>query len=222
MQNKILALDTKNVVLKGDFNFRGIDWKILCAIRSIDNDFIDAILDNMLNQVVKEATRGKNTLDLVFVGDASSVQAISVEENFGRSDHSVVYAEIQCPVPRIAYAKKKVYLYTKGEYDDLNDEIKTVVWSNILNSNNIVTNWSRCRRQYDDPVDKYVPSKMVNIGQRHKTPWTRYRSIAKAKTKCRKAKIEAKKSGLVAFLAAVPPSIKDVRRIRKLTTKYLL
>ena len=136
------SVDTENFVLTGDFNFRGIDWKNLCAIRSIDNDFIDAILDNMLNQVVKEATREKNTLDLVFVGDASSVQAISVEENFGRSDHSVVYAEIQCPVPRIAYAKKKVYLYTKGEYDDLNDEIKTVVWSNILNSNNIETNWS--------------------------------------------------------------------------------
>ena len=67
-----------------------------------------------------------------------------------------------------------------------------------LNSKCIETNWSRFKRHYEALVDKYVPSKMIKIGQRHKPPWTIYKSIKKAKLNCRKAKIQAKMSGLMA------------------------
>ena len=61
------TVDTKNVLLAGDF--RIIDWKGLCFSRTLDNVFIDTIIDNSLNQIIDIPTRGKNTLDLAFVGD---------------------------------------------------------------------------------------------------------------------------------------------------------
>ena len=174
------------------------DWNNLCSSRNMDNIFIDTILDNTLNQVVESPTCGKNVLDLVFVGDASTVQSVVVEPNFGGSDHRVVCCEIQCPVPKITFAKKKIRLYSKGDYVALNDEVKNFDWNSYLNSKCIETNWSRFKRKYEELLDKYVPFKLVQIGQRHKPPWGNYRSIAKAKVNRRKAKIHAEKTGLVA------------------------
>ena len=132
------------------------------------------------------------------MGDASTVQSVAVEPNFGGSDHRVVSCEIQCPVPKITFAKKKIRLYSKGDYVALNDEVKNFDWNSYLNSKCIETNWSRFKRKYEELLDKYVPFKLVQIGQRHKPPWGNYRSIAKAKVNRRKAKIHAEKTGLVA------------------------
>ena len=188
-------VDTTNVVLTGDFNLRNVDWEKLSSSRNIDNVFIDTILDNSLNQIIDTSTRGKNILDLVFVGDKSTILNANVEERFGKSDHKVVHVEVQCPVPKIALAKKKIYLYSKGDYDGLNDNLKNEDWKLMLNSKDIEVNWSRFKRRYNELIDKYVPSKLIRIGQRHKPPWTRYRSIKKAKASRRKAKIKAKISG---------------------------
>ena len=191
------TVDTENVLLAGDFNFRSIDWKGLCSSRTIDNVFIDTIIDNSLNQIIDIPTRGKNTLDLAFVGDISTVQKVSVEEKFGKSDHQVVHVQIQCPVPRISFAKRKIFLYSKGDFESLNTDIKNTDWELHLNIKNIDTNWNRFKRKYDSLIEEHIPSKMIQIGQRHKPPWTRYRSIKKAKTNCRKCKIQAKISGLL-------------------------
>ena len=196
--NSINSVDTENVVLTGDFNFRNINWNNLSSTRDVESRFIDCILDNSLTQIVDEPTRKKNTLDLIFIGDVSTVQTIKVKSKFGGSDHNAVYTEIQCPVPRITYAKRKIYLYSKGDYDGLNEELESIEWNSVLNSKSIDINWGRFKRHYNDHVDKYVPSKMIQIGQRHKPPWSRYKSISKAKDKCRKAKIRAKSTGLMA------------------------
>jgi len=57
--------DHSNIVIVGDFNFRGIDWLTLEGSNYIENAFIETILDNSLSQLVTQPTRGKNIFDLV-------------------------------------------------------------------------------------------------------------------------------------------------------------
>ena len=45
-------------------------------------------------------------------------------------------------------------------------------------------------------VDKYVPTKIVKPGVPDKPPWTKFKSVKKAKKKCRQSEISYKQSGL--------------------------
>ena len=47
-----------------------------------------------------------------------------------------------------------------------------------------------------EAVDTFVPSKIVKAGQRLKLPWTRYKSVQRAKSNLRKAKVKARTTGL--------------------------
>lgn len=164
----------------------------------MDNVFIDAVLDNTLNQVVESPMRGRNLLDLIFVGDASSVQSVIVGDSFGGSDHNMVCMEILCPVPKISFAKRKIWLYSKGDYEGMCVEVQNFDWTSYLSSKSIETNWARFKRKYEELMEKHIPFKLIQIGQRHKPPWSNYRSIQRAKLSRRKAKVAAKRSGLVA------------------------
>lgn len=59
---------------------------------SIHEKFADILDDNGLTQLVKETTRGENTLDLIVTNYPSSFRR--VETLPGLSDHDIVYSEI--------------------------------------------------------------------------------------------------------------------------------
>ena len=50
------------------------------------------------------------------------------------------------------------------------------------------------KEKYNMWVEKFVPTKTVKSGQRHKLPWTSYKSVKRAKHAKRAAKVKAKKS----------------------------
>ena len=56
--------------------------------------------------------------------------------------------------------------------------------------------WSLLQIKYDEWRDKFIPCKLVKTGQRHKPPWTNFKSVRTAKRKKRVAAVKAKKSGL--------------------------
>ena len=67
---KITNTDNKIVLLGGDFNFPGWNWKqnthkTPCAYPSLHTKFYDVLCNNGLTQIVEEPTRGDNTLDLI-------------------------------------------------------------------------------------------------------------------------------------------------------------
>lgn len=55
-------------------------------------------MDNMLSQVVKKPTRGKNILDLALVKNISTV--IDVENPFGSCGHKMVHFTVNCQIPK--------------------------------------------------------------------------------------------------------------------------
>ena len=150
----------------------------------------------MLFQLVKEPTRGDNILDLVLTGNPDIVHTVTVGEKLGRSDHRSVGVDLNIPVPRIPLADRKVILYSKGDYEAFSEEVKSTDWIALLDSRKIEDKWVNLKNKYNQLVDKYVPVKMVKSGQRHRPPWTNYRSVKQAKKKKRAAAVKARKSNL--------------------------
>ena len=104
--------------------------------------------------------------------------------------------ELRIPTPRIALSERKIYLYSKGDYEAFSAEVKATDWNKILSTKNISEQWSIFKEKYDIWIDRFIPTKTVKTGKRHKPPWSRFKSVRKAKQMKRKAAVKARKSGL--------------------------
>ena len=127
--DSINSIDTDNVILLGDFNFREIDWDTNEGHSPLSRKFLSCLEENMLFQLVKEPTRGPNIFDLILTGNPDIVHSVVVDEKLGRSDHRIVIAELRIPVLRITDADRKIYLYSKGEYDSTSVAVKETDWN---------------------------------------------------------------------------------------------
>ena len=78
----------------------------------------------------------------------------------------------------------------------MNQNLLTYDWDVTFKHKDINENWEIFKEVYQSNIDSYVPSKMVNPGQRLLFPWVKYKSVTKAKRKSRNALIQAKLSGL--------------------------
>eukprot|EP00057_Strongylocentrotus_purpuratus_P004120 XP_003728072.1 PREDICTED: RNA-directed DNA polymerase from mobile element jockey-like [Strongylocentrotus purpuratus] len=194
--NSISRIDTDNVILLGDFNFRDIDWDKGEAHTALSRKFLSCIEENMLFQLVKDPTRGQNILDLAFTGNLDIVHSVTVGDKLGSSDHSSVLLELRIPVPRIALTERKIYLYSKGDYSALSNEVKAVDWVKEFASRSMNERWELLKSKYSEWIDKYIPIKTVKSGQRHKPPWINFRSVRRAKKSRRGAAVQARKTGL--------------------------
>lgn len=86
-------------VIVGDFNCPNIDWTNVSS--SPPNHFLlDCCLNNYLTQIVREPTRGNNTLDLVFVNDVSFATTVDVTDEFPGSDHRTVSCTLDFDTPK--------------------------------------------------------------------------------------------------------------------------
>ena len=130
------------------------------------------------------------------MGDISSVQSVAVEEPFSTSDHKRVDLLLHCPLPRVNRAPRKVYLYSKGDYQAIDKELTEIDWELLCTKKPIEKCWAIFKNKYDCLVDKYIPHKFVKPGQRNKPPWTRYKSVSVAKRRKRKKWVQFKKSNL--------------------------
>lgn len=122
----------------------------------------------------------KKILDLALVSDIVTLIAVHAEHLFGSSDHEIVYLTINWPIPKINKAVRcKVYLYSKAEYDSFNQGLANIALDALLCTNDIEMNWGRFQIIYRTLLDKYIPAKYIK--RKDKAPWTRYKSVEKAK-----------------------------------------
>ena len=55
---------------------------------------IDISLDHNIEQTIDKPTRGGNILDLLFTNNKSTLQNVVIMPPLGKSDHDIIYAEI--------------------------------------------------------------------------------------------------------------------------------
>ena len=66
--------------------------------RALYQQLVDISLDHNLEQVVNTPTRGENILDLMFTNNRSGLNKVSTLPPLGKTDHDIIYAEVDISV----------------------------------------------------------------------------------------------------------------------------
>ena len=103
---------------------------------------------------------------------------------------------MRIPVKRINEYPRTIYLYSKGDYENMNEELDKISLNNYDSNRDMDTNWRRFRDVYQILIEKYVPRKMIKVGHRFKAPWMKDSQATRSKTKNRKIWLKYKASGL--------------------------
>ena len=105
---------------------------------------------------------------------------------------------MKLPVQRISSEPRKIYLYSKGNYEAMNNYFLDIEWDSLLQAINVEENWRIFMERYHEVKETFIPHKTVKAGQSLKFPWTRYRFVKKARKHHRSLQVNQKKSQLFA------------------------
>ena len=114
------------VILAGDFNSPGIDWRNGCLTdsyisKSFREFFIDKSSDYFLEQIVSESTTGSNLLDLCFTTHANHVKQCYTLPGF--SDHEAVIVTLMTFIHKQKQYPRKISIYNKANWGDIKQNI---------------------------------------------------------------------------------------------------
>ena len=146
-------------IIIGDFNYPDIEWPGR-AFSSQSKLFLNFCQENFLQQHVTVPTRksSSNVLDLVFTSLGTPVENLSVCEEFGTSDHSIVQfsARIQAST-----SKKGIYRrdFRRVDWEHFQHLLLSseVEWMNVLGSQDIDHVWSYFLSSLNNALDCVAP-----------------------------------------------------------------
>ena len=87
---------------------------------------IDISLDHNIEQTIDKPTRGGNILDLLFTNNKSTVQNVVIMPPLGKSDHDVIYAEINVRPNRVCTPHRKVFVFRKADWDGIKRKLNAL------------------------------------------------------------------------------------------------
>ena len=122
--------------------------------------------------MVTSPTRENNILDLVFINVPFLVQNASILP--GLSDHDMVSVEILLSPVRIKQPCRKTFLYNKGKFDLINEDLAeyyTSISNDMLESLSVNDLWINFKHVLSTTMEKYIPSKMISLNTN--VPWFR-------------------------------------------------
>jgi len=168
---EILDMCRKNrVVVVGDFNFPGIDWKVLRAGGLDGEEFVKCVLEGSLEQYVDSPTREGAILDLVLGNEPGQVVKVSVGEHVANSDHNSVNFRIVmdkdecCPTGRVLN-------WGKANYSRIRQELVAVDWERLFGGKSTSGMWESFKEQLIRLQDRHVPVKRKDRKGRIREPW---------------------------------------------------
>ena len=143
MMKEMTQLDYSHYLVMGDFFLPKINWNIWestsANLADIDNRFIEVLRDAFLWQHVNTATRNRHKenpslLDLIITNEEGMISELEIMSPLGSSDHSCLHFHFNCYVQ---YKKTQVqrYLYDKGDYDTMKEEINVTIVAFFLKLN---------------------------------------------------------------------------------------
>ena len=184
----------------GDFNYSNIDWESrrnkngTPLSPSEGKLFLDIIHDHNLEQLVNFPTREQNTLDLILTTLPGLTENVHSLDKI--SDHDILACSLKIYQPPKKKAKRKFYLYSKGDYEAMRAATKDFCCQNYFNSNennrSLEENWELLKKFLLENIDKHVPSKTSRSVS--SVPWLTG-SIRKLIRKRNKIHAKAKRTG---------------------------
>ena len=133
-------LNFKNTIIMGDFNFPCIDWKALTSTHQ-SKDFLDLCLDNFLVQMVHDATRNQNILDIILTSDESLVTDVHASAPFCGSDHNAIYFSIPGTFTRKS-CNQVMPNFNKANFNEMRKNLPEVNWHELLDGEDTESCWN--------------------------------------------------------------------------------
>ena len=123
-------MSNKNARIRfgGDFNCGNIEWSTMqvpegVPNRRVQNQLLEIVQDHCLSQVVNKHTREDKTLDLLLTKSSSPVNRVKGMLPIGKTDHDIVYVEVDIKSKRIQQAPRKIFLYKRADMGGLRDHL---------------------------------------------------------------------------------------------------
>ena len=124
------------------------------------------------------------------------IHSVDIEELLANSDHNSVRIEMRIPVKRVNEYTRTIYLCSKGDYENMNEELDHISLNKYDPNRDVDTNWRHFREVYQVLIDKYVPIQVIKVGLRFKAPWMKDSQAKRSKKTKRKLWLKYKTSGL--------------------------
>jgi len=153
-------------VLVGDFNCH-VDWEQGRA-GAEGMRLVDFANDCFLTQVVREPTRGRNTLDLVFASEEELVRQVEIGPALDGSDHEVVAFEVvvRPDAERIrSGVRLNLRLANFGRF------VRELEEADIQPGASVEEEWMELRERYLDIQSRCIPAKRVGGSQKRNPTW---------------------------------------------------
>ena len=160
--DNILENQHRNVIIAGDFNYPGWDWKNQeikpsCQNVQLHEDFKSFLNDNGLVQEVMDPTRENNTLDLIATNFHERINKTEVLA--GISDHNCVLTEISARVTRRREAPHKIWLYKRADWESFGKYVQKKL-ATLNTDSSIEDTWNTIKTCIDEGANQFIPSKM--------------------------------------------------------------
>ena len=156
--------DNDHIILGGDFNFPGWDWKNnrtkpKCHYPALHNRFANLLDNSGLSQMVEEPTREDNILDLIFTNFPSKINKAEVIP--GISDHCIPTSEVDIQPIKRRQKPRTIHLYKKADWDQMAKEMDAVKHQIEEQKHTKTANelWLMFKNAVADAAAKYIPSK---------------------------------------------------------------
>ena len=160
-----------NIWLGGDFNAPHIDWSsmevspLAGGRRQEQQRLIDISLDHNIEQTIDKPTRGGNILDLLFTNNKSTLQNFVTMPPLGKSDHDIIYAEINVRPNRVMVCTphRKVFVFRKADWDGIKRKLSALLEKMQENSEQPPVNklWNTFKITLLDGMREFIPQKMI-------------------------------------------------------------
>ncbi len=163
-----------NLIIIGDFNYKGINWESLQGSNDTETNFIDCSMNNFLQQLCTDTTRVRegqtpSLLDLILVKDVNLVRDLCYQAHMGKSDHVTIVFTIDMQVDAIPY-KPLSYKLNSGDYESIRENIGTVDWRDILKDQNVSDSCDVITLTIVSLTETYIPTASPN--QQQKPIWS--------------------------------------------------
>ena len=99
----------------------------------------------MLQNVCLSPTRENNLLGLIIT---HIIYSVEIEKPLANSDHNSVRIEMRIPVKRVNEYPRTIYLYSKGDYENMNGELDKISLNKYDPNRDMDTNWRYFREVY--------------------------------------------------------------------------
>ena len=162
-----------NILIAGDFNRPKIDWENYNASSEQDLQFLKALQDNFLTQLVNGTTRHRDGQratvdDLVLTTCEEIVNDVREGDPIGKSDHVCLYFDVTASPPSGTTSSPR-YNMNKIDAELLKSKFASVEWEQEGKATSDL--WDFFCRTYDSVVESCVPKCKTSSPFRQKPMW---------------------------------------------------